>query len=116
MQLIKNIFGARGCFTAYNKIKLLNCEKFIDDIEINDQILGYDNNYHQVNNKYTYNIDEQILDIQLENNKKIIGITKDHKVLAIKKEDYIEGKEYTMDDFKWYKINELDKGDYLIQI
>jgi len=52
----------------------------------------------------------------LENNKKIIGITKDHKVLAIKKEDYIEGKEYTMNDFKWYKINELDKDDYLIQI
>ena len=107
---------SRGCFATNNRIKLLNSEKFINDIEINDQVLGLDNKYHKVLKTYEYDCDEDLIQIETENNKKIEGLTKDHKVLGLKKDDYIEEKEYMISDFKWYEIDDLDINDYIAEI
>ena len=107
---------SRGCFTKNNKVKTLLKDFInIDQIEKNDQVLGFDHKYHKVLKKYIYNCNEDLIQIKTENNI-INGITKDHKVLGLKKEEYIKDKKYIIDDLKWYNINELQEGDYLIQI
>lgn len=108
---------SRGCSSKDNKVKtLLKGLINIDQIEKNDQVLGLDNQYHKVLRTYEYDCNENLIQIETENNKQIDGLTKDHKVLGLKKEDYIEGKEYTINDFKWYEIDELDIDDYIIEI
>lgn len=108
---------SRGCSSKDNKVKtLLKGLVNIDQIKKDDRVLGLDNQYHKVLRTYEYACDEDLIQIKTENNKQIEGLTKDHKVLGLKKEDYIEKKEYTINDFKWYEIDELDIDDYIIEI
>lgn len=108
---------ARGCGNDLNKVNTLNKGLVnINQIKKDDQVLGLDDKYHQVLQTYEYDCDEDLIQIKTENNKIIEGLTKDHKVLGLKKEDYVEGKEYTISDFKWYKIDELDVNDYIVEI
>ena len=90
---------ARGCCLKTNKVNT-----------------GLDDKYHQVLQTYEYDCDEDLIQIETENNKIIDGLTKDHKVLGLKKEDYVEGKEYTINDLMWYEIDELDVNDYIVEI
>ena len=111
---------ARGCFLDNNIVTIAPyIQRKINEIVKNDKVLGLDNQYHSVLNKYEYDCNEDVIEIQVENNKVINGITKDHKVLGIKKDDYLK-YQYEYDNNlkqpKWYSIDELDIDDYLIEI
>ena len=58
--------------------------------------------------KYEYNCDEELVNINLDDYN-INGITKDHKVFAIKKNDFENGIRTP----EWYPIDELNINDYL---
>ena len=107
----------RGCHYKNNLVNVLNkgMQK-INNININDYVLAVDGKYHKVVNVYEYDCDEDLVEIMAENDKLINGTTKDHKVLGIKKSDYIDGKKYQLGELKWYPIDELNIDDYLIQI
>ena len=108
---------ARGCGKYSNKVNtLLKGLININQVQKDDQVLGLDNQYHQVLKTWEYDCDEDLIRIETENNKIIEGLTKDHKVLGLKKEDYVEGKEYTLNDLTWYEIDELDENDYVVEI
>ena len=104
---------ARGCHYTLNKVAVLHKGmQNINNIEVGDEVLGLDNKYHIVLKKYEYDCDEDLIKIKTINNKIIKGTTKGHKVLGIKKEDYLKYNKQP----KWYSLDELNIDDYLIQI
>lgn len=108
---------ARGCHHKQSKVNVLSKGLInINQIQINDQVLGLDNKYHNVLKTYEYDCNEDLIQIKTENGKIMEGLTKDHKVLGLKKKDYIEDKEYTIDDLTWYSIDELTIDDYVVEI
>ena len=48
----------------------------------------------------------------IEENDKKLELTKDHKIYAIKKDDFDKG----IREPKWYSANELDIGDYICKL
>ena len=60
---------------------------------------------------YEYDCDEEIIDFETENNKKI-NCTQDHKIFAIKEKDFNNG----IREPKWYKADELTEGDYIVEL
>ena len=112
---------SRGCFGSEEIVDLFIKGKTpISKVQINDKVLGYDNQYHLINQVYEYDVDEELVQIKTKD-QKINYLTKDHKVLAVKQDDYVENKEYTMNDLnknglRWYPVDELDVNDYMFVI
>lgn len=102
----------RGCFTPKNRVVLNNGEtKLIDQIIFGDVVVSHDEKPHSVINKFEYDCKEKIVDLSIKGNKNI-ECTKDHKIYAIKKIDYINGSR----EPKWYEAEQLEPGDYIAQI
>lgn len=102
----------RGCFTNNNEVKLFNGDLVnITKVNINDIVIGYDEEPHKVIDLHEYDCDEEILKINTENNKEL-ELTKDHKIYAIKKDDFKKG----IREPKWYKADELNEGDYIAEL
>ena len=102
----------RGCFVKDSLVNVLNKGLIeIQNVKINDIVKGHDEKLHNVLNTLEYDCDEEICNIQTENNKKL-KLTKDHKVYAIKKEDFENG----IREPKWYKIDELNENDYIAEL
>jgi len=73
--------------------------------------LCHDELYHDVVAKHEYDIDEDIVSLQYGDNQ-IHGVTKDHKIYAIKQEDYDKGVRTP----QWYSANDLNIGDYICEL
>ena len=102
----------RGCFAKDSLVNVLNKGLIeIQNVKINDIVKGHDEKLHNVLNTLEYDCNEEICNIQTENNKKL-KLTKDHKVYAIKKEDFENGIRKP----KWYKIDELNENDYIAEL
>jgi DNA polymerase III alpha subunit len=109
----KNIpFGpGRGCFVANSMVKTDTDTVPIQDIEIGSNVYCHDELLHPVVAKHEYDIDEDITDIVC-GDKAIKGVTLDHKIYAIKQEDFDKG----VREPKWYHAKELKKGDYICEL
>lgn len=104
--------GGRGCFTADNEVILSDgSKKKINEVEIGDKVISHDLKEHVVTNKFEYDCSEEITNIAVEDGRKI-RCTDDHKILAIKKEDWDKG----IREPKWYKAEELEEGDMIAEI
>jgi hypothetical protein len=102
----------RGCFTPDNLVNTENRGLVkIADIIINDLIKGHDEQVHKVINTLNYDCDEEVLNIQTSEGKELT-LTKDHKLFAIKKEDFDKGIRTP----KWYKADELNEDDYIAEL
>lgn len=102
----------RGCFLPNNIVQLANgTKKYIQDIQLNDVVIGHDEVPNKVLLTYEYDCNEEIIDFATENNKKI-NCTTDHKIYAIKEEDFNRG----IREPKWYKADELNEGDYICEL
>lgn len=102
----------RGCFLPNNIVQLANgTKKYIQDIQVNDVVIGHDETPNKVLLTYEYDCDEEIIDFKTENNKKI-NCTQDHKIFAIKEKDFNNG----IREPKWYKADELTEGDYIVEL
>ena len=105
-------FGpGRGCFIPNELVKTNNTIKNIQDIQIGDKVYCHDELLHDVMAKHEYDIDEDLVSLSC-NNEKIDGVTKDHKIYAIKKDDFDKG----IREPEWYSANELDIGDYICKL
>lgn len=105
-------FGpGRGCFIPNELVKTNNTIKNIQDIQIGDKVYCHDELLHDVMAKHEYDVDEDLISLSC-NNEKIDGVTKDHKIYAIKKDDFDKG----IREPKWYSANELDIGDYICKL
>lgn len=100
----------RGCFTKDNKVHTLNGTKNIKDITLNDKVLSRDGKYHTVIDILKYHANEILNHISVDD--KQIRCTKDHKILGIKEQDYINGDRTP----HWYSSNDLQVGDYVCSL
>lgn len=104
--------AGRGCFLPNSKVKLFNnVIKKIQDIQIGDNVMCIDNKQHEILYRYEYDCDEIIINITTDDNKELHS-TIDHKIYAIKKDDYINGVRQP----KLYEANELNEGDYVAEM
>ncbi len=94
-----NIGIGRGCFTPENKVACINGEKAICDVCVGDFVLAYDGKYHAVEKTMEYEIDEEIIDIELDDGR-TISCTKDHKIHVNRNGVlvWVQACELTLDD------------------
>jgi len=87
---------ARGCFLPQNKV-LMNggFYKEIKDVEVGDCVISGDGVKRKCLNRFEYEVDEDIVEIELENGD-LIECTKDHKILT--NGGWKEAKDLTNDD------------------
>lgn len=72
----------RGCFLPDTRVKMANgLMKSISDVEIGDEVVDCYGDVQEVYDTLTYDIDEEIIELEFEN-KKIIRCTLDHKFLT----------------------------------
>lgn len=101
----------RGCFSPDNFVTLSNNNKIkITDVKIGDKVISHDEKEHKVTDVLQYYCDEILTSLELED--KQIKCTKDHKIFAIKKEDFDKG----IREPKWYQSDELVEGDYVCEL
>ncbi len=89
----------RGCFLPNNIVICENDKKNIQNVEINDLVLSHSKNYNKVINKYSYEVDEEIIDIIIEDGRNI-SCTIDHKIYVNRGDCYIwiKAKHLTLED------------------
>ena len=100
--------AGRGCFLPSNKVDCDNGEKNISDVKKGDKVLSYDGKYHNVSKKLEYDIDEEVIEINMEDGRKII-CTHDHKIHIKRGSElvWIKAENLTTDD-EIYDIREDD--------
>lgn len=102
----------RGCAIPDSIVQLSDGRtKFIQDIINGDMVTGHTEIPQKVLFTYEYDCDEEVVTLGVENNKDFT-MTKDHKVYAIKKEDFDKG----IREPKWYTMDELNEGDYMAEL
>ena len=101
----------RGCIRGVNNVRTLDGKNKLKDIKIGDYVYASDNCLHEVINKYIYDVDEELLDLEFED-KKINGITKDHKILAIKNYDFDNNVRIP----QWIEANKLEVNDVVCEV
>jgi len=77
-----------------------------------DVVYSKDEQLHIVDSKFIYHVDENMVKLYMDNNLKIEGITQDHKILAIKKEDFDNGVRIPI----WIEAGKLEEDDVLCEI
>src|SRR5574344_209446 len=100
----------RGCFKANNLVKTNHGLKEIQNVDINDDVIANDEQWHNVIDTHVYDVDEPLVTLDC-GDKLIDGATLDHKIYAIKKIDY----DYGIRTPQWYSANELQIGDYICE-
>lgn len=107
---VKTGFG-RGCPIGTSIINLKDRQDQLCNVKIGDIVTGHDEKLQKVIKTHEYDCDEEIVKFDISS-KEIPGITKDHEIYAIKKEDYDKGIRIP----KWYKSDELNIGDYIAEL
>jgi len=98
-----------GCFLPGQIIKLNNNKKNIENISIGDEVLTHLNEYKKVINKFEYNIDEEIYEI---NN---IKSTKNHEFFVIEKQyENVVNDDNILQYAKWISAKDLDINKHLL--
>lgn len=90
-----SIGPGRGCFTPENKVVMYNNKMVeISKIDIGDRVISR-SGVGKVTNKFVYNINEEIVELEFENGV-VIRCTKDHKILT--DNGYVEANKITYND------------------
>lgn len=103
------IGGGSGCFIDGTKIKTINGEKNIEDINIGDKVLTIDNTYQDVIDKTRFKSNELI---KINNE---ITSTINHKFFVINKSDKDKVNEQNLEKYGyWIEANKLNKNKHLL--
>lgn len=103
----------RGCFSPNNRVRV-NADEFknINNvIPFKDKVQCEDGEWRQVEKVWEYDCNEELLTIQTESGKMLDGITGDHKVKVVTKEDYEKGNL----EPKWIESGKIKEGDFLVE-
>jgi DNA primase len=79
---IWHCFG--GCFPKETLISTKKGLKNIEDIKVGDEALTHMARFRPVLKTYTRSHDEDLIDIKVRKSNRVVSLTKDHKVFAIK--------------------------------
>lgn len=102
--------AGRGCFTENSLVKMSNDSyKKIKDVIKEDYVIAGSGASRKCLDKYEYEIEEDIIEIQLENGN-FIECTLDHEILVLPK----GGKSYL--DGIWVKAVNLKESDEIIKV
>ncbi len=101
----------RGCFKDNNFVLTQYGLKQIRDVNVGELVYAKDEKLHEVVNKFIYDVDEKLLQLQIED-KMIDGVTKDHKILAIKAKDFDNGIRIP----QWIEADKLEINDVICEI
>ena len=89
--------AARGCFTPETRVKMADKSfKLIKDINPKDLIIDAYGEKQEVIEKFIYNINEEIVELELESGE-VIKCTKDHKFLT-QNRGWVEARNLTEND------------------
>jgi len=94
----------RGCFLPENLVDCKDKSKTIEDVRIGDKVLAYDGKYHEVVNTMSYDIEEEIVEIEMEDGRKI-SCTSDHKIHVNRNKELV-----------WVRASELTEEDEVYDI
>ena len=94
----------RGCFTPECKVDCENGSKRISDIKKGDMVLSYDGKFHEVLNTLNYDVEEELIEIELEDGRKIT-CTHDHEIHVNRNGILV-----------WVKASELTEEDEIFDI
>jgi len=98
-----------GCFISGQNIKLKNENKNIKNINIGDEVLTHLNEYKKVTNKFEYDINEEIYEIN------DIKCTQNHEFFVIEKQyENIVNDENLLQYAKWISAKDLDINKHLL--
>jgi len=123
-----NIYGmvGRGCFTPETKVFTTNGYKNIENINVGDVILNENGEFDTVINKFSYNIEEKLIQIGNGHLTKYFNYysTTDHKYLIKRQKDisFIEAKNIRIGDYLClpkisyieHNIDTIDLNDFNI--
>lgn len=102
----------RGCFSPDNIVKLIgDKKKLIKDVTKGDKVKGHTEEEKEVLTTFEYDCNEEMTELLTDNGKRI-SCTNDHKIYAIKKEDWEKGVRTP----NWYSADELDEGDLIAEL
>jgi hypothetical protein len=98
-----------GCFIPGQMLKTDNAEKNIEEIEIGNKVLTHTGEFKEVINKFQYEIDEEILEIN------DIKCTQNHEFFVIEKiyEDIVND-ENLLQYAKWISAKDLNINKHLL--
>jgi len=98
----------RGCFVPESLVQTKNELKKIQLIRKGEFVLSYDGQYHEVLNKFEYEVEEEIFDIELEDGK-VISCTNNHKIHVVRDGElvWVEAQDLSEND-DIYEIEELE--------
>jgi len=107
----------RGCLQKTNVVMADGGIKDISEILPGESIISDDGLPHQVSHVHKYEVNEELLNIKTYfGDRSGISLTKDHKVLALKRKKNIYDTYVNQhNDLRWYKAEELSVGDCLFQ-
>jgi len=95
----------RGCFLPDNKVDCKNGEtKEIQYVKVGDSVLSYDGKCHEVIDKMTYDIEEEIIEINMCDGR-TITCTSDHKIHVKRGQELV-----------WVKACDLTDNDDIYDI
>lgn len=95
----------RGCFTPLSKVLMAdNMHKFICDIKKGDKVFSGNGNIKEVEHVFVYDINEDIIDVELEDGR-IISCTLDHKILLLRNNEKI-----------WVQAKDIIENDIIVEI
>jgi len=98
------IGAGRGCFLPENMVDCIDSRKTISKVNIGDEVLSYDGKYHDVIDVLSYDIDEDIIEIEMEDGRKIT-CTLDHEIHVQRGLELV-----------WIKAAELTEDDEIYDI
>jgi len=95
----------RGCFTPFMRVLMGDgFYKFIADVKKGDIVISGDGNKREVLELFEYDINEEIIDIELDDGR-IISCTLEHKIKVLR-----NNKE------EWIEAQNLVEGDDIVEI
>lgn len=101
----------RGCWVGDMVVMTKNRGQVkIKDVQVGDLVVGHEEIIRKVIKTFEYDCNEEIVSLNI--GEKLLDCTKDHKIFAIKKEDFDKG----IREPKWYKADELKEEDYVAEL
>jgi len=94
----------RGCFIPDSMVQTTDGLKAIKDIQLGEKVLNRFNEFEAVENHFIYEVEEDLIELELENGKKIV-CTKSHEILT-KNRGYVKAEDLNYED----NLEELDEG------
>lgn len=112
-------FG-RGCLTGDTKVLTDKGFKLLKEVREGDKVSTHKGNFKTVVKTFEYQVNEKLLQVETENSWGNITLTKDHKVLGVKREltnQKQDGKRKKYQDIEhnpqFYRMDSFKKGDLL---